>query len=313
MTNLPRSGAPVAICEVLLRDGIQGWPHWIETADKQRLLRAIADAGVPEIDATSFVSPKLVPQLVDGPAVLEAAPAALRVRVLAVNMKGVESAIATHRTVRPIERCGTPFSVSESHNRANLRRGHSEQREVLTDMFAALKAAGIEPLLGVVTAFGCPIEGRVDPEAALAIAQWAYDLGVRSIMFGDTTGMANPRSVANLFGAAARMFPDADLIAHFHDNRGVGIANAIAAIAAGATTVDACLGGLGGEPAAIELGLTGEQGNVITEDLIAALHNMGIQTGVDPAALLRAGALAEEIIGRPLFSKVQRAGLALIA
>ena len=304
------AGARVNLCEVILRDGIQAWPRFIDTEQKIRLLRAIADAGVPEVDATSFVSAKLVPQMADGFAVLAAAPETLRVRVLAVNMKGVESTIHAHQTIRPIQRCGTPFSVSESHNRANLRRGHDEQRAVVAEMFAALQAAGIAPLLGVVTAFGCPIEGKVDPEAALAIAQWGYDLGVRSIMFGDTTGMANPRSVSAMFGAAAKMFPDADLIAHFHDNRGAGLANAVAAIGSGATTVDACLGGLGGEPSAIELGLAGDQGNVISEDLVAVLHGMGIETGIDPAALLRAGAIAEEIVGRALFSKVQRAGLA---
>jgi hydroxymethylglutaryl-CoA lyase len=312
VTPLPIPGRAVTICEVLLRDGIQGWPHFIDTKDKTRLLHAIVDAGVSEIDATSFVSLKLVPQMADGQAVLEAVPDSVCVRVLAVNMKGVDSAIRIHRTTRRIERCGTPFSVSESHNRANLRRGHAEQKIVLADMFAALVEAGIAPLLGVVTAFGCPLEGRVDPEAALAIAHWGYDLGVRAIMFGDTTGMANPVAVANLFGLAAKRFPEAALIAHFHDNRGIGIANAIAAIGAGATIVDACLGGMGGEPAAIELGLTGDQGNITTEDLVSAFHIMGVQTGIDPEAILRAGALAEAIIGRPLFSKVQRSGLAMI-
>lgn len=298
-------------CEVFLRDGIQGWPQFVATADKQRIVRAIAAAGVPEIDATSFVSAKLVPQMADGLAVLEAIPPAVQARVLAVNMAGVEKAIHAHQVVRPISRCGTPFSVSESHNRANLRRDHADQRAVLTEMFAALRSAGIAPLLGVVTAFGCPIEGRVDPQAALAIAQWGYDQGVRSIMFGDTTGMANPGAVRDMFTDAAARFPDADLIAHFHDNRGAGIANVLAAVAAGATTVDGCLGGLGGEPAAIELGLVGDQGNVVTEDLVAMLHNMGIATGIDPSQLLQAGALAEEVLGRRLFSKVQRAGLSL--
>ena len=307
------AGLPARLnfCEVFLRDGIQGWPQFVATADKQRMVRAIAEAGVPEIDATSFVSAKLVPQMADGLAVLEAIPAKVQARVLAVNMAGVEKTIHAHQAVRPIGRCGTPFSVSESHNRANLRRDHAEQRAVLTEMFAALRSAGIEPLLGVVTAFGCPLEGRVDPQAALAIAQWGYDQGVRSIMFGDTTGMANPNAVRDMFGAAAARFPDADLIAHFHDNRGAGIANALAAVAAGATTVDGCLGGIGGEPAAIELGLVGDQGNVVTEDLVATLHAMGIDTGIDPSLLLKAGALAEEILNRRLFSKVQRAGLSL--
>jgi hydroxymethylglutaryl-CoA lyase len=204
--------------------------------------------------------------------------------------------------------CGIPFSVSEPHNLANLRRSHAEHREAVTRMVENLLAAGIRPLIGVVTAFGCPIRGRIDPQESLQLAHWAYDLGVRDIMFGDTTGLADPVTVARLFSAASVM-DGVNLIAHFHDNRGAGIANTLAAIGAGATTVDACLGGIGGEPKAIELGLVGDQGNVTSEDLVAVLAAMGVETGIDPDALLRAGAIAEEIIGQPLFSKVQRAGL----
>ncbi len=127
-------------------------------------------------------------------------------------------------------------------------------------------------------------------------------------MFGDTTGMADPLAVRQLFSAAASAYPDVEFIGHFHDNRGCGIANTLAAIDAGAATVEGSLGGIGGEPAAVEQGLVGESGNVATEDLAAVLAQMGVRTGIDLPALLRAGALAEELLGRPLLSRVQRAG-----
>jgi len=305
----PKAGQAVEFCEVLLRDGIQSWPQFIPTAEKVRLLKAIVAAGVKEVDAASFVSAKLVPQFADKLELLAAVDDDVRVRVLTVNAKGAAGVIEAHQSARRIDLCGIPFSVSEPHNLANLRRTHAEHRAAVSAMVDDLLAAGIKPLIGVATAFGCPIRGRIDPAESLALAQWAYDLGVRDIMFGDTTGLADPATVAQLFSSAVAEMDGVNLIAHFHDNRGAGIANALAAIAAGATTVDACLGGIGGEPKAIELGLVGDQGNVTSEDLIAVLSAMGVETGVNPEALLQAGMIAEETIGQKLFSKVQRAGL----
>lgn len=302
----PAPGQKVNFCEVILRDGLQSWPDFIETGDKIRILRAILDAGVTEIDAASFVSPKLVPQFADRIALLEAVPENVRIRVLTVNAKGADAVIDAHRNVRPLQLCGIPFSVSEQHNLANLRATHAQHREAVGAMIQDLLAAGVRPLIGVVTAFGCPIKGKVEPEETLALAQWVYDQGVRDIMFGDTTGMANPLAVAEIFSAASRM-GDVNLIAHFHDNRGVAVANVYAALGAGATTVDACLGGIGGEPKAIKLGLAGDQGNVASEDLLTSLAAAGLETGVDPERLVVAGAIVEEIIGRQLLSKTQRA------
>lgn len=304
--KFPSRGQKVNVCEVVLRDGLQSWPDFIETPDKIRILNAIIDAGVSEIDAASFVSPKLVPQFADRITLLEAIPEDVRVRVLTVNAKGASAVIEAHRNVRPLDYCGIPFSVSEPHNLANLRASHEQHREAVGAMIHDLLEVGIRPLIGVVTAFGCPIKGKVEPEETLALAQWVYDQGVRDIMFGDTTGMADPLSIAEIFSAASQM-GDVNLIAHFHDNRGVAIANVFAALGAGAKTVDSCLGGMGGEPRAIKLGLSGDQGNVVSEDLIATLSAAGLDTGVDPERMLVAGALVEEIIGRPLLSKTQRA------
>jgi hydroxymethylglutaryl-CoA lyase len=302
------SAREVVVCEAWLRDGIQGWPTVLRTADKIRMLRAAAAAGIPEIDVTSFVPAHVVPQFSDAEDVLGAVPADVTVRVLTVNVQGAHRVVAAHRLGRPVDRCGFPISASEPHNLANLRRDHATHKQAVAEMVDVLGEAGIAPLLGVATAYGCPIQGRVERDDVLALVEWGHSLGIRSIMFGDTTGMADPRAVHELFTEAVRAFPDVEFVAHFHDNRGCGIANALAAIDAGAATVDASLGGIGGEPAAVEQGFVGESGNVTTEDLAAVLQRMGVRTGIDLAALLEAGSLAEQLLGRPLLSRVQRAG-----
>ena len=298
----------VAVCEASLRDGIQGWPRVVPTADKVRMLHAVAAAGVAEIDVTSFVPAHIVPQFVDAEQVLSDVPGGVLVRVLTVNVRGARRVAEARARGSRIDRCGFPISASEPHNLANLRRDHAAHKAAVAEMVDVLGGAGIAPLLGVATAYGCPIQGRVDRDDVLALVEWGRSLGIRSIMFGDTTGMADPRAVRELFTAAVAAYPDVEFIAHFHDNRGCGIANTLAAIDAGAATVDGSLGGIGGEPAAVEQGLVGEGGNVVTEDLVAVLDRMGVRTGTDLTALLRAGALAEELLGRPLFSRVQRAG-----
>lgn len=297
------------MCDAWLRDGIQGWPDVVPTKDKIRMLQALADARVPEIDVTSFVPAHVVPQFGDAEQVLAAVPEHVRVRVLTVNVRGARRVIDAHAGPRPIDRCGIPFSASEPHNLANLRRDHAAHKVAVAEMVDMLGEAGIAPLLGVATAYGCPIQGAVERDQVMSLVEWGHSLGIRAIMFGDTTGMADPRSVHELFTEATAAFPDVEFIAHFHDNRGCGIANTLAAIAAGAATVDASLGGVGGEPAAVDQGFVGESGNVTTEDLVAVLDRMQVDTGIDLPGLLAAGALAEEILGRPLLSRVQRAGV----
>ncbi|MGW8813058.1 hydroxymethylglutaryl-CoA lyase [Gordonia terrae] len=298
----------VDICEVWLRDGIQGWPQIVPTEDKIELLEAVVAGGVSEIDVTSFVPPHVVPQFGDSEEVLAGTPEGVATRVLTVNVRGVERVIDAHERVRRIDRCGIPYSVSEAHNLANLRRNHADHRQAVAEMAHLLGDAGIDTLIGLATAYGCPIKGAVEPAEVLAAIDWAHGLGIRSIMLGDTTGMADPRSVRDLFGRAVREWPDVHFIAHFHDNRGCGIANTLAAIDAGVRTVDACLGGVGGEPASVDQGFVGESGNVTTEDLAAVLAQMELSTGIDLDKLLDAGALAEQILSRPLHSRVQRAG-----
>jgi hydroxymethylglutaryl-CoA lyase len=298
----------VTVCEAWLRDGIQGWPRVLPAADKIRMIRAVAAAWVPEIDVTSFVPAHVVPQFPDAEEVLAAVPEDVTVRVLTVNVRGARRAAEARARGTRIDRCGFPISASEPHNLANLRRDHATHKAAVAEMVNVLGDAGITPLLGVATAYGCPIRGHVGQDEVLALVEWGHSLGIRAIMFGDTTGMADPRGVHELFTAAVTAYPDVEFIAHFHDNRGCGIANVLAAIDAGAATVDASLGGVGGEPAAVRQGFVGESGNVSTEDLVAVLDRMAIRTGIDLSALLQAGALAEELLGTPLFSRVQRAG-----
>jgi hydroxymethylglutaryl-CoA lyase len=273
------------------------------------MLSAIAAAGVPEIDVTSFVSARVVPQFADAEELLAAMDVDAAVRVLTVNLKGAQRVVAAHTAIRPIQRCGIPFSASEPHNLANLHCDHATHRERVAAMIDLLGAADVPPMIGIATAWGCPIQGAVDPDVVLALVDWAYSLGVRSIMLGDTTGMADPMRVEALFSSALRQWPTVKFIAHFHDNRGLGIANVLAAVRVGVTSVDGCLGGLGGEPAAVDQGEVGESGNVVTEDLIAALAQMGYETGIDLPLLLSAGAATERIIDRRLFSKMQRSPL----
>jgi hydroxymethylglutaryl-CoA lyase len=299
----------IKFCELLLRDGIQGWPQVLTTAQKLHLASAVDRSGVAEIDLTSFVPAHVVPQFADAEAVLAGFEGRAEIRVLTVNLKGAERVVAMHQQVRPITTCGMPISASEKHNLANLRCDHATQRERLKAMVGALATAGITPMVCVATAWGCPIEGEVPMAAVVEHVGWLKANGVNAIMLGDTTGAADPARVSALFKLLIQEWPDTHFIAHFHDNRGCGLANALAAIAVGVRAVDGCLGGLGGEPVSVEQGFVGDSGNVATEDLVYTLARMGYETGIDVQQLLAAGALAEDIMGRPLFSKLQRAGL----
>ena len=306
--TVDQSGRQVELkfCELLMRDGIQGWPVVLSTDEKLQLLHAIDQSGVNEIDVTSFVPPHIVPQFADATTVLEGFKGKAEIRVLAGNLKGVERAIAVHQDIRPITTCGMPISASESHNLANLRCDHATHKERINTMVAALLNAGIKPMVCVATAWGCPIEGEVSQNKVLELVSWLRSIGVTTIMLGDTTGMANPATAFNLFNRLTSSYDDLEFIAHFHDNRGSGIANVLAAINAGVTRIDGCLGGLGGEPTSVEQGDVGMSGNVVSEDLIGLLNEMGYASGVQLDALLSAGSLAEKIIKRPLFSKWQR-------
>lgn len=304
-------GQPVVVCECWPRDGLQGWPTVIPTATKLRVIRQVLDAGVQELDLTSFVPARTSPQFTDALAVLEALAdrrPELGFRVLAVNLRSFDGIATAQAATGAITTCGFPISASEAHNLANLRRDHASHKEQLAAMIDRCGELGIEPLVCVATAFGCPLTGAVSPDTVLELAGWAYERGVRRIMLGDTTGEADPDHAYRLFTELFAALPEVRPIAHFHDTRGVGILNTWAALQAGVRTVDASLGGTGGEPKVVEQNHRGATGNVATEDLVATLNRAGVRTGIDLDRLLAAGAEVERAHGRELFSQVQRSG-----
>lgn len=298
------------MCEAWLRDGLQGWPDPIPTEGKLRVLELVVRSGVREVDVTSFVPPSTSPQFTDAPTMLAAFAAhpEVRTRVLAVNLRSVQTAVELTGQGLRIDTVGFPISASESHNLANLRRDHASHQAAMAEMIDGCLTAGIAPLMAVATAFGCPLEGVVPEAKVLELAGWAYERGVRRIMLGDTTGMADPAHAYDLFTRLQAELPDVEPVAHFHDTRGAGIANTLAAIGAGVRVVDSSLGGTGGEPSSVEQGHRGLTGNVASEDLVSILNRMGYGTGIDQDPLLEAGRLVEQLHGRELHSAVQRSG-----
>ena len=312
--NEPGASLPtsVRVCECWSRDGIQSLPE-VPTEQKLRVLDQVLDAGVRELDATSFVPVKVVPQFFDNIAILEhLAGRDVYVRVLAPNLRGFQLAIEANARIGAIDAIGFPISASEAHNLANVRRTHEQHLGEIKEMVKLALGAGIQVMAAVATAYGCPIVGQVDEEVVFGIAGTLVDYGVSRIMLSDTTGLADPVTVRRFARRARRDFPSLDLIAHFHDTRGTGLLNTWAALESGVTTVDTCLGGLGGEPPSVEQNHSGEAGNVSTEDFVVALQRAGVSTGIDVAALLDAGRAQEQITGIASRAQVLRTGAGLL-
>jgi hydroxymethylglutaryl-CoA lyase len=292
----------VRIREVGPRDGFQNEPEVIATADKVRLIEALARTGLRRIEVTSFVRADVIPQLADGPQVLEAIEVGPEVSlsVLVPNERGLERALE-HRGRFQEVNCF--LSASETHNRRNVNRSIEESLAGLRRVLAGAREAGLHCEGVISVAFGCPYEGHVPPERVFSIAAALVEAGAREIAFGDTTGMANPRQVREFFTRAGEALPGVELTAHFHNTRGQGLANLLAALESGVESFESSFGELGGCPVP-----KGATGNVATEDVISMLHEMGVQTGVSLERVLDAARLAQEILGRPLGSHVLTAG-----
>jgi hydroxymethylglutaryl-CoA lyase len=290
--------------EVGPRDGFQNEPEVIPTDAKVALIDRLARTGLRRLEVTSFVRADVVPQLADAAEVLERidVPEGVDVSVLVPNERGLEGALA-HRDA--IDEVSVFLSASESHNRANVNRSVEESLAGLERVLAAAGDAGLRRVAVIATSFGCPYEGRVDPERVLEIAGRLADAGAAEVGFGDTTGMANPVQVRDFFTRAGDRLADAgvQLTAHFHNTRGQGLANVLAALEAGCTSYESSFGELGGCPVP-----AGATGNIATEDLVSMLHEMGIETGVDLDALLGASRAVREVLGRPLGSHTLVAG-----
>lgn len=293
----------VKIREVGPRDGFQNEPEVIPTDEKVRLIELLIAAGLKRIEVTSFVRADVIPQLADGAEVLAALDRSddVSFSVLIPNERGLENALAQRDRFDEIS---VFLSASETHNRKNVNRSIAESMTGLEHVLATARSEGLRCEGVIATSFGCPYEGEVPPERVLALAERLAGAGCEEVGFGDTTGMANPRQVGEFYDAAvSRLGERAELTAHFHNTRGQGLANALAALEHGVASFESSFGELGGCPVP-----PGSTGNVSSEDLVSMLHEMGIETGVDLDALVAASRAAQEVLGRPLGAHVLTAG-----
>jgi len=290
----------VTICEVGTRDGFQIEPDFIPTEQKIEVVNALSEAGVPRIEVTSFVHPKVVPQLRDAEAVMAAIRRrpGTRYAALVPNDKGASRAVDAG-----VDAIHTVLSASESHNLANVNMTIAESMDRLRAVAQIANRAGVPVQCGVSTSFGCPFEGDVPVDRLERVVAQLVDLGARGIGLADTTGMANPRQVATVLERLTPRFPGIEWTLHTHDTRAMAIPNILAALECGVTNFDASIGGLGGCPFA-----PGASGNVCSEDLVHCLHAMGVATGIDLDRLVAVSRRVEQIIGRALPGQIIKAG-----
>ena len=292
--------AAVRIREVGPRDGIQSEPGPVSTKDKIALIHALQRAGVRYIEAVSFVSAKAIPQMADAREVwggIERDPEVFY-SALVPNKKGAETAVEVGANGLQVF-----IAATDSYNLKNVRKRVAESLRDVAAVTEVARSAGI-PVEGTIsTAFGDPYEGDVDPEQVVAVARAMVEQGILVISFGDTTGMATPRRVRDLIASLREALPELTINMHFHDTRGTALANVLQALQLRVDYFDSSIGGMGGSPFA-----AGATGNVVTEDLVHMLEDMGIDTGIDMARLLEAARFAQSIVGAELPSKILKAG-----
>jgi hydroxymethylglutaryl-CoA lyase len=300
------------IREVGPRDGFQNEPETIPTERKIELIDALARTGLRRIEVTSFVRAEVIPQLADAPEVLAGidVPESVSVSVLIPNERGLENALAVRDSLaatRPqraaFEEINVFLSASETHNRKNVNRSIADSLAGLQTVLGRARGAGLRCEGVISTSFGCPYEGHVPPERVLEIAATLREAGAEELAFGDTTGMANPNQVREFFHTARERLADAELTAHFHNTRGQGLANVLAALEGGVSSFESSFGELGGCPVP-----PGATGNIATEDLVSMLHEMGIHTGINLPALIECARSVQRVLGRPLGSHTLVAG-----
>jgi hydroxymethylglutaryl-CoA lyase len=296
----------VTLCECFARDGLQHEPAFIPTATKRALVERFAQIGFPRVEATSYSNPKVVPQFADASELLRALRRkdGTRYKATCANPKAVERALADLAAGFGVNEISLLVSATESHTQKNLKRSRAEQWRNIEEM--ARTAGGRFRMVGTVSvAFGCPFEGKVDQGSVAEDVARFVDLGVEHVALGDTTGMATPDGVRSML---KRITPKAVPIAHFHDSRGTGLVNYVAAYEAGVRHFDSSFGGVGGHPAKLKYG-GGFTGNVCTEDLVGLFESMGIPTGIDLDQLLATAEFCEQVLGRELHGRVTRSGL----
>jgi hydroxymethylglutaryl-CoA lyase len=292
----------VRIREVGPRDGFQNEPEVVPTEEKVRLIGLLGDTGLRRIELTSFVRPDVIPQLADGSEVLTRFEPrdGVAYSVLIPNAKGLDNAL---RFRDRFQEANFFLSASETHNRKNVNRSIAESLADLESTIGVAREAGLRCEGVISTSFGCRYEGEVPRDRVFEIAGRLRGFGCEEIAFGDTTGMANPRQVAEFFADARDRLADLELTAHFHNTRGQGLANVLAALEQGVDSFESSFGELGGCPVP-----PGSTGNISTEDLVSMLEEMGVETGVDLTRLIEASAEAQKVLGRPLGAHLLTAG-----
>ena len=301
----------VVTCECWARDGLQSMPVLVPTAQKIEMIDRITGAGFRKLEVTSFSHPRLLPQFADAAEVLrgiQRRPGVSHV-VLMPNEKGFDRLAACQKEGYGAEEIILMISSSERHNLLNFRMPIDEAMREHAAIMTRAHALGIRVIGCAGTVYGCPVRGDVETSEVARIVRFYLEEGAQTIMLGDTTGVANPRLVRDRIGELQAMFPNAEYIAHFHDTRGSGVANTLAALELGLRYVDCSIGAIGGQPATGAAKYSaGFTGNTCSEDLIAVLEEMGVSTGVDIQALIGAGQRAEGILGQRLRSNVVRSG-----
>lgn len=292
MLTLPETAL---IREVGLRDGLQNEKQFVATEDKLKLARALTAAGLREIEATSFVSPKAVPQLRDGKELIEALGQLDGVTYVAlvVNRRGAEDAIAAG-----VKELQLVLSASETHSMRNVRMSSEDALKQIAEISQLAREHNVVTRTALATTFGCPFEGDVPYDRVYSLIDKLFALDVQRVSLSDTAGLGNPRQVLELCGGILKRFPADGFSLHLHDTRGVGLACVLAGVWAGVTVIESSIGGLGGCPF-----IPNAAGNVATEDVVYMLESMGIKTGLEREKLLAAALLAEKILGRELGSR----------
>ena len=291
----------ILVSEVGPRDGLQSIAQVMPLAAKKAWIAAEAAAGVREIEVGSFVPPSLLPQMADTAELVAFARQipGLNVVALVPNAKGAARAVAAG-----VHGMSIPFSMSETHSLKNVRKTHAQMLEEIAEVAAIAKAACVHFGVGLSTAFGCTMEGAVPQATVVRLAVAAAEAGAAEFSLSDTTGYADPAQVKRLVRAVRAEAGDRLTTLHLHNTRGLGLANALAGLDEGITTLDASLGGLGGCPFA-----PGASGNLVTEDLVLMLNSMGLETGIDLDKLLAVrGIVAEALPGEPLYGFTPDAG-----
>lgn len=294
------AGKRLYIQEVSVRDGFQIEPKFIPTDQKVALVNRLSRTGLAKIEVTSFVSPKAIPALADAEEVMRRIDriAGVVYAVLVPNVRGCERALGCG-----VDELNLVMSASDSHGRANLRMTPDQSLVSFADVLTVAKGTGVAINVSLSTAFGCPFDGEVPPARVLGFVERYAEMGISGVSLCDTTGMANPAQVEHLLRAVKNRFPEMQLTAHFHNTRGMGLANALAALEAGIDRFDASLGGLGGCPFA-----PGATGNVCTEDLVHMFEKMGYHTGVNLAMVLEIARDLPAIVEHDVPGQVMKAG-----